>query len=182
MIWWQFLLTITSPLIAAAIPQIFALILQKKQFKQTQDFKNQEEEKIKNEQKAQNLYQIIKPALTSVEIQEYLEDPKTFNNDFRNSLWANISIKNENIQSALTSVLEQLRRNNKYDYYSKNALSQQSLLKMIEMKFTEEKDLLDFFNRYGKDINISKLNSDIDFINEKLGLYIEHLEKNSKES
>lgn len=137
--------------------------------------KNNEIARQKEIQRAQNLYKIIKPALYNTQVQAWIKNPNTYNQyyfeDLKNELDTDSFYNNKDLDEwwKLTKNLKhQIKNKYIFEYID------------TTIKNDIESDIQDFKARYViiendmvVKVDIEKLNTDINTINNTLGLYIE---------
>lgn len=129
-------------------------------------------------EKAENLYKIISPALECQYLLFYIKSPNKYHEDAFGCLYKAINGDDFYMQ-IYKKYIDWLKKGEikflgsgelPFDEYVKN---------LIEQDLKRQTDLSFFFQRYNKgtsesiDIDVEKLNIDIDFVNKELNLYIE---------
>lgn len=184
--WWQLLFTIIS---SSALTAFITGVFDCKTIKETNkendrqrkfdsDSKTLHEEKLKEEQnrhqKAENLYKIISPATKCEALRIYIKNPQQYN---INSLGYVTNC--EEFYTEIMKFLKQAEMVFKVNHPGEINLSSY-IKKLIKNDLEIQYNLTEFFQRYNKgtyeniEIDVEKLNKDIDFINKELNLYIEN--------
>ncbi len=188
--WWQLLFTIiSSSALTAFITGIFNFKTIKETNKENErqrkfdfDSKTIHENKLKEEQneiqKAENLYKIISPALECKCLLFYIKEPNKYCEDAFYYLYEAIS-KDDCCASTYKNYTDWLKQG-KFKFWNPHDLPFDKYIRsLIEQDLKRQTDLSFFFQRYDKgtsgliEIDVIKLNKDIDFINKELNLYIE---------
>lgn len=142
--------------------------------------KNIELNRQKEIQKAESLYKIIKPALYNAQVQAWMYSKQPYHIDYFNILRKELN----NNSDTDSKELNNLMNNAKYLYHH-NITLYSYLNKCIENDINS--DIQDFKARYViiennmiVKVDIEKLNTDINTINNTLGLYIETFKEYNK--
>lgn len=167
MVWWELLIVTLSPIAASFLTFLGTILVEnyklKKEFNSKQ--KIAEQERLQN--KAKDLKRIISPVIYSFTFKDYIDDPKAFKNNF---LLAVDCRQLNNDKASLGCIYDKLDADRKH---GDNTEFYYQIYKTLLLK---ENDIIEFALRYfvnKNDIDIEKLNADIQFINDTLGLNIE---------
>ena len=187
--WFQLIITIIgSSALTAFVTGVFNYRTIKitneeneKQRKFNIDFKIQQEEKLKKEQsqhqQAENLYKIILPAIKCEVLKTYIKEPNIYHFDIWGALYEALT---SNDDCVYYSRYKKWLETASYNFYNKKDLPfKDYVVDLIKDDLEKQCELTEFFQRYNKgtrervEIDVDKLNKDIDFINKELNLYIE---------
>lgn len=185
--WFQlFIAILGSSSLTALITGIFNMVSNKQNYKLTQqrldnDKKLKDEELKRNNEKeqAQNLYNIIKPAINNECIREYINKPGEYSANALRRLCDDLSTKKYTTKNSEDVYKWLLDGNILFDNIEHIQFNNWVVKMLSDLVY---KDCSDFFARYRTltgstkliTIDTKKLNTDVDYINEKLNLYIEH--------
>lgn len=191
--WLQLITAIVgSSVLTALVTGLFNVITIKETNKENErqrrfdsDSKTVHENKLKEErseiQKAENLYKIILPATKCEALKTYIKESGQFHIDAWQVLYEALCCDNDNQDLYINySRYKNWLESCHYDLMNKNNLPfKQYVADLIKNDLEMQHNLTEFFQRYNKgtreniEIDVEKLNNDIDFINKELNLYIE---------
>ena len=174
---------IGSGTITAVITGLLNMIVNKQNNKYNQDRlkkENEQKEKIekinKEKESAKDLLKIIKPAIETNILREYIKYPKQFAYGFIECLYENLT-NNEYSYRPINDWI----RNGKLQIPNQKKVMGIDLINyiyaLIKKDMEKLSELNEFMLRYNKsdsdyDIDIEQLNKDIDIINETLNMHI----------
>lgn len=182
--WWQLIVAIVgSGTVTAFVTGLFNVIGNKQNNKYNQDRfekENKQKERIENTNKekesAKDLFKIIKPAIETNILREYIKYPKQFSYGFIECLYNNLTNNefyfkpiNDWINTGKCQLVKQR---------AELGISFPEYIKeLIKMDMEKLIGLNEFMLRYNKsddnyDIDIEQLNKDIDIINKTLNMHI----------
>ena len=182
--WFQLIIAIAgSGVLTAAVTGVFNFVSNKQNNKYNQQrFDNEKsilkakEEKESVTRKAENLCSIIKPAILCNAVRVYIKSPEIYHKDFMTCLY--MELYENSSRHDYDEYKDWLKRANFNIGNPGNIPFQKYIKELINSDLLKQANLQEFFLRYTTgseecvEIDVNKLNEDIDTINNVLGLYI----------
>lgn len=182
--WLQLIIAIAgSGAVTAFITGLFNVIGNKQNNKYNQnrfEKENEQKEKIENinkeKESAKDLLKIIKPAIETNILREYIKYPERFSYGFIETLYYNLT-NNEYSYRPINDWINTGKFQLIKQYAELGISFPEYIKKLIKMDMEKLSGLNEFMLRYNKsdsdyDIDIEQLNKDIDIINETLNMHI----------